>query len=342
MPTKSRHKKRPTQADVARLANVSQTTVSLVLNNESITSVPPETRQRIREAMEALGYVPDHLARSLRTRKTYTIAGIIPDITNPFYPAFERGIQDVADHHGYDLMMYNTDGSATKEQRILRSIRQGRVDGVIAVLFHLNAKDLLPLLDTSIAVVRLEATPKQAGAAPLDNLYVDNIGAAQRAVAYLIGKGHRRIGMLTGQRGPGSNRVLGYQRALAKHQIPLDEQLICSNDFTLAGGYESMQTLLALAACPTAVFAANDLMAMGAMNAIRAAGLRIPQDVAVVGFDDIPAAALVTPALTTVTQFQEQLGQRAAQMLLERIDGATTEGGRCVEMPAELVIRESA
>jgi LacI family transcriptional regulator len=342
MPTKSRHKKRPTQADVARLANVSQTTVSLVLNNESIASVPPETRQRIREAMEALGYVPDHLARSLRTRKTYTIAGIIPDITNPFYPAFERGIQDVADRHGYDLMMYNTDGSATKEQRILRSIRQGRVDGVIAVLFHLNARDLLPLLDMSIAVVRLEATPKQAGAAPLDNLYVDNIGAAQRAAAYLFGKGHRRIGMLTGQRGPGANRVLGYQRALAEHQIPLDQQLICSNDFTLAGGYAGMRTLLALAAGPTAVFAANDLMAMGAMNAIRAAGLRIPQDVAVVGFDDIPAAALVTPALTTVTQFQEQLGQRAARMLLERIDGTATEGGRCVEMPAELVIRESA
>jgi LacI family transcriptional regulator len=342
MTTKSRHRKRPTQADVARLANVSQTTVSLVLNNDSIASVPLETRRRIREAVESLGYVPDHLARSLRTRKTYTIAGIIPDITNPFYPAFERGIQDVADRHGYDLMMYNTDGSAAKEQRILRSIRQGRVDGLIAVLFHLNARDLLPLLDLNIAVVRLEATPKRAGAAPLDNLYVDNIGAAQRAVVYLIGKGHRRIGMITGQRGPGANRVLGYQRALAEHQIPFDEQLVCSGDFTVAGGCHSMQTLLALAPCPTAVFAANDLMAMGAMNAIRAAGLRIPQDVAVVGFDDIPAAALVTPALTTVTQFQEQLGQRAARMLLERIDGAASEGGRCAEMPAELVIRESA
>src|SRR5262245_20167086 len=213
MTTKSRRTKRPTQADVARLANVSQTTVSLVLNNEQIASVPPETRQRIREAMETLGYVPDHLARSLRTRKTYTIAGIIPDITNPFYPAFERGIQDIADRHGYDLMMYNTDGSAAKEQRILRSIRQGRVDGVVAVLFHLNDRDLVPLLGMGIAGVRLEATPKRAGAAPLDDLYVDNIGAAQRAVAYLIDKGHRRIGMLTGERGPGANRVLGYQRA---------------------------------------------------------------------------------------------------------------------------------
>src|SRR4029078_1811384 len=112
----------------------------------------------------------------------------------------------------------------------------GHVDEVIAVLFHLNAKDLLPLLDMNVAVVRLEATPKQAGAAALDNLYVDNIAAAQRAVEYLIGKGHRRIGMLTGQRGPGENRVLGYQRALAAQQLPLHSELIRSSDFTVAGG----------------------------------------------------------------------------------------------------------
>jgi LacI family transcriptional regulator len=210
------------------------------------------------------------------------------------------------------------------------------------VLFHLNAQDLLPLLDMNIAVVRLEATPKRAGAAPLDNLYVDNIAAAQRAVDYLIGRGHRRIGMLTGQRGPGENRMLGYQRALAERHLPIHTGLIRSSDFTVAGGSHSMRELLALSERPTAVFAANDLMAMGAMNAIRAAGLHIPQDIAVIGFDNIPAAELVSPALTTVTQFQEQLGRRAAQMLLERFDGAAPEGGRCEEMPAELVIRESA
>jgi LacI family transcriptional regulator len=335
-------KKQPTQADVARRAGVSQATVSYVLNNNTSIAVPAETRQRIQDAIRELGYIPDRAARSLRTRKTYTIAGIIPDITNPFYPAFERGIQDLADQHGYDLIMYNTDGSAEKERKCLRSVQQGRVDGVVAVLFQLNARDLLPLLDMNIAVVRLEATPKRAGAAPLDNLYVDNIAAAQRAVAYLIARGHRRIGMITGQRAPSARRVLGYQRALDEHQIPHDEELTRCSDFTVAGGEQSMRELLAQPARPTAVFAANDLMAMGAINAIRAAGLRIPQDVAVVGFDDIPAAALVTPALTTVTQFQEQLGRRAARMLLERIDGSAPEGGRCEEMPSELVVRESA
>ena len=335
-------RKQPTQADVARRAGVSQATVSYVLNNSTTIAVPEETRRRIQDVIRELGYIPDRAARSLRTRKTYTLAGIIPDITNPFYPAFERGIQDLADQHGYDLIMYNTDGSAEKERKSLRSVQQGRVDGLIAVLFHLNARDLMPLLDMNIAVVRLEATLKPAGPAPIDNLCVDNIAAAQRAVEYLIGRGHRRIGMLTGERGPGANRLFGYQQALAAHLIPLEGELIRSSDFTVAGGYVSMRELLELAQRPTAVFAANDLMAMGAMNAIRQAELRIPQDVAVVGFDNIPAAELVTPALTTVTQFQEQLGRRAAKLLLERFDGLGVDGGRSEEMPAELVVRESA
>src|SRR5258706_897841 len=326
MATKPRPKKRPTQADVARLANVSQTTVSLVLNNESIASVPPETRQRIREAMDALGYVPDHLARSLRTRKTYTLAGIIPDITNPFYPAFERGIQDLADQHGYDLIMYNTDGSAEKERKSLRSVQQGHVDGLIAVLFRLNAQDLLPRLHMNIAVVRLEATPKRAGAAPLDNLYVDNIAAAQRAVEYLIGKGHRRIGMITGQRGPGENRVLGYQRALAEQLLPIHSELIRSSDFTVAGGSQSMRELLALPERPTAVFAANDLMAMGAMNAIRAAGLRIPQDVAGGGFRGNSAPAPGPPAPATRAQLPEEPRPRGGRKRAGRRDRPAAGG----------------
>jgi LacI family transcriptional regulator len=342
MADKQVRRKHPTQADVARRAGVSQATVSYVLNNNSSIAVPPETRQRINDAIAELGYIPDRAARSLRTRKTYTIAGVIPDITNPFYPAFERGIQDLADQHGYDLIMYNTDESAEKERKCLRSVQQGRVDGVIAVLFHLSATDLLPLLEKGIAVVRLEATPKRAGAAPLDNLYVDNIAAARSAVAYLIGKGHTRIGMITGRRGPGRNRLLGYQQALAERHIALDAQLIRSGDFNVAGGHQSMRQLLALTPRPTAVFAANDLMAMGAMSAIRTAGLRVPDDVAVVGFDDIPAAELVTPPLTTVTQFQEQLGRRAAELLLERFGGGAPEGGRCEEMPYKLIVRESA
>jgi len=333
--------KKPTQLDVARLAAVSQPVVSYVVNRDAVASVAPETRRRVIEAIEQLGYVPDRAARSLRMRKTFTIAGIIPDITNAFYPAFERGIQDVAESHGYDLIVYNTDGDAEKEVRFQRSV-QGRVDGVIGVFFHLNANDLRSLLDQHVAVVRLEATPQQIGPLPLDNLYVDNVAAAEDAVTFLLGRGHRRIGMIVGRDGPRQPRIEGYRQALVAHGISCDAALLRETDFVEGGGYEAMRELLLVSPRPTAIFAANDLLAMGALVALREAGLRVPADVAVVGFDDIPAARLVGPALTTVAQFPEQLGRRAAELLFERLGGVAPDGGRCEERPYELVIRESA
>lgn len=327
---------------MARRAHVSQALVSYVLNNNLAVSVPLETRQRIVAAMEELGYVPNVTARSLRTSKTYTIASIIPDITNPFYPAFKRGIQDVAEQQGYDLIMYNTDGKAEKEWKCLRAVQQGRVEGVIGTFFHVTARDLYPLLDTGIAVVRLEAGPKPAGLYPLDNLYVDNVAAAHLAVSYLIGRGHTRIGLIAGERGPGQFRVQGYRQAMAGHNLPVDEGLIRWGDFTEEGGYGGMRELLGLSPRPQAVFAVNDMMAIGALRAIREAGLSVPGDIAVMGFDDIPTAKLVYPALTTIAQHQEQLGRRAAEMLLERINGTAPDTGRCEEMPFHLVVRESA
>lgn len=341
MARQSTQRKRPTQADVARVANVSQTTVSLVLNNEAAPSVPAETRQRVLDAIVQIGYVPDRMARSLRTRKTYTIAGVIPDITNPFYPAFERGIQDVAESRDYDLITYNTDGRADKEQKLLRWLQQGRVDGVIAVLFHLRAPDLVPILDMNIAVVRLLAAQPNLGELPIDNLFLDNRAAACAAVGYLIECGHTRIGMIAGALGPREARVQGYRQALEQHGLPIDETLIRDGDFTETTGYSRAKELLALHPRPTAVFAANDLMALGAMVSMREAGLRVPEDVAVVGFDNIPAARLAYPTLTTVAQHPEQMGQRAAEMLLERINGQAPPHARREEMPFELIIRES-
>src|SRR5918994_7620116 len=187
--------KKPTQGDVAQRAGVSQAMVSYVLNDNPMVSVPAETRQRILDAVDELGYIPNSTARSLRTRKTYTIASIIPDITNPFYPAFERGIQESAESYGYDLIVYNTSGVAEKERRGLRSVQQRRIDGGIGGFFHMTARDLVALLDRDIAVVRLEARKKEASKheLPLDNLYVDNVAAARAAVGYLIGRGHTRI-----------------------------------------------------------------------------------------------------------------------------------------------------
>lgn len=335
-------KKRPTQADVARLANVSQAMVSYVLTDNNSVTIPGETRERILHAIESLGYQPNRTARSLRASKTDTIAVVIPDITNPFYPAFERGIQDVADQHQYDVITYNTDGLAEKEHRYLRSLLEGRVDGVVTVLFHTGANALFQLLNHSIPVVRLEATHKNAGERPLDNVYLDNVAAAQAAVLHLLEKGHQRIAMLTGNEGPSAYRLIGYSLLLQERGIPVEESLIKTGAFNEEGGYEAMRALLEQPARPTAVFAANDLMAMGAYLAIKQAGLRIPEDIAVVGFDNIPTAKLVSPPLTTVDQFQRRVGQRAAEMLFERLGGISFPAGRSEELPHQLIVRESA
>ena len=335
---------RPTQSDVARLAGVSQATVSHVLNDTPNMAIPQSTRQRILDAIDELGYVPDRTARSLRTRKTYTIASVIPDITNPFYPAFQRGIQGVTRQNNYDLFAYDTDGELANEQRILDSLMQGQVDGAIVVLFHLGYESLAPLLRRKIPIVALVAGKWESGDLPLDSLYIDNTAAAHKAVSYLIEKGHTRIGMLAGveETPPRRSRILGYQQALADHGLSLVETLIRGSDFTEEGGREAMRELLKVLPLPTAIFAANDLMGIGAMMAIREAGLSAPEDIAVVGFDDIPAASLVNPSLTTVTQFQHQIGKLAAEMVFERILGSAPEEGRSIEMPFELIVRDSA
>lgn len=335
--------KKITQGDVARRASVSQATVSHVLNSSTAISVPEETRQRVLQAINELGYVPDRFARSLRTRKTMTIASVIPDIANPFYPQFMRGIQDVVEQSGYDLITYNTDGAHEKEQKALRALMQGRVDGAIMVLFHLTARELRPLLENDVAVVRLESRSKSIGELPLDNIYVDGIAASRAAVRHLIAQGHTRIGMIAGQTGPRNGRMRGYEQALAEHNIALDSELIHSGDrFIETSGYTGMREFLTLPHRPTAVFAANDLIAMGALLALYEARLRVPQEMAVIGFDDIPAAKLMNPPLTTVSQFQEKLGRRAAEMLLERLTGQMSGPGRDVEMPFALMTRESA
>jgi LacI family transcriptional regulator len=316
--------------------------VSYILNDTPAISVPAETRRRVLDAMETLGYVPDRRAQSLRTRQTFTLAGIIPDITNPFYPAFERGIQDVAEQHGYDLVMYNTDGIAEKERKCLRSVQQGHVDGIIGVFFHATAADLRTLIERQIAVVRFESWRHQAGDLPLDTIYLDNRAAAHAAVSYLIACGHTRIGMIAGRLGPRAERVKGYRQALADHDLALDGDLVRDTDFTQTGGYTGMRELLALSPRPSAVFAANDLLAMGALLLLREQGLRVPDDVAVIGFDDIPTASLVTPPLTTVAQCERDIGRRAAEMMLERLSGAAPDEGRCEEMPYQLIVRGSA
>ena len=345
MPKKSRPKKRPTQADVARLAGVSQAMVSYVLNDNTNISIPPETRQQILDAIDELGYVPNSVARSLRTNKTKTIACVVVDITNPFHTIFARGVQDVAEQQDYELVLYNTNRLATKERKSLRLLKQGRVDGVIMTSLHLKAEDFLSLLEINIPVVVQGpiVMPLQVNGFPLDSVHVNDVTAARAAVSHLIERGHTRIGLIAGQENtpPRRERELGYRQILAENNIPIDESLIRGGGFQEEGGYKSMRNLLNLPSPPTAIFAASDLMAIGALMAIKDAGLSVPDDIAIIGFDDIPAAKLVSPSLTTIAQPLESLGRRAAQMIFDHLIGQAPETGRREELPYKLVIRQS-
>jgi LacI family transcriptional regulator len=336
--------RKPTQSDVARQADVSQATVSYVLNNSTEVNLPAETRQRVLDVARELGYAPNSAARTLRTRKTMTVGSVIPDITNPFYPWFERGIQDVIEHQGFDLIVYNTDGESEKERKALQFARQGRVDGLVMTPFHMTPADFEPLVQAGVAVVVLGRIDLDWSSTEIDNLSIDNVAAGRTAVDYLLQTGHTRIAMIAGVVGtpPREGRVKGYREALAAHNVPVEDQLIRAGEFTEQGGYDGTRELLRLSPRPTAIFAANDLMAIGAYQALREANVSVPDEMAVVGFDDISAASLVHPTLTTIAQFPYELGKRAAELMFDRLRGQTTGRGRHLEMPFELIVRESA
>ena len=332
--------KRPTQRDVAAKAGVSQAAVSMVLSAVEPLPMPDQTVARIRRAALELGYVPNRAAQALKTRRTMMAACIVPDITNPFYPALVRGIQSVTEGHGYDVITLNTDGREERERHFLDWARQGRVDGLIGVFFHLQARDLAPLIQQGLSVVRIEPSRKRGGDIPIDDIFVDNRAAAAAVANYLISQGHERVAMIAGKHGPQEMRVKGYRDALKAKGLEARVEIVPS--FTEEGGYAATLELLRERHRPTAIFAANDLMAIGAMRALREASVAIPDEVAVVGFDDIPSAPLVTPPLTTVTQFQERMGIRAAEILLERLTGVRMGPASTHEMPFQLVLRQSA
>ncbi len=330
--------RRATQNDVAQLAGVSQATVSMVLSGER-GAIPAETFERISAAARQLGYVPNRFAQALKTNRTMTIACMVPDITNPFYPALMRGIQFVSEAQGYDVIAVNTDGSPERERHFLNWSLQGRVDGVIGVFWTLRAEDFRSVVEGGVPVVRIESARKGTGDIPLDNIYVDSRAGSFAMVQYLIGRGHRRISMIAGRGGPQGVRVDGYSSALTgAGGVP---DVVLDDQFNEEGGYRAAQVILHRELRPTAIFAANDLMAIGALQALNDAGVRVPEDMAVAGFDDISAARLVSPPLTTVAQFQHEVGIRAAETLMARLKGKSSGEGTAVEMPFSLIERKS-
>ena len=297
---------------------------------------------RVWNAVDRLGYIPNRAAQALRTQKTHTIATIIYDITNPFHPAFVRGVQNVIQSHNFDMVMYNTDGLWNNERKALASVEQGRADGVVGIFYQDDMEMYLPLLERNIPIVRLRARAAEAMEYPLDSLYVDNVEAARCATAYLIERGHRRIGLICGDGPPVKDRMLGYRKALEENGLRFDKSLISGNEFTVEEGLRVARSFLEQKSQVTAIFATGDLLAIGAVKAIQQSGLRAPDDIAIIGFDDILASSWITPSLTTMSVPQELIGQMAAEMLFERLNGNINGGSRSVEIPVELVVRESA
>ena len=335
---------RPTQADVARLAGVSQALVSYVLN-ESQVSVPEHTRTKVWDAIHALRYVPNSAARALRTNLTKTIGLVIPDITNPFYPAVERGVQESAEAAGYQLVTYNTDGVADKERAALRSISQGvHADGAIVYDFHLGYDDYKSLLDAGVAIALVTSSVERLGSLAIDRFVVDTAAGAERMTAYLIERGYAPIAVITGSLDTkvGTQRLVGFRRALEKVGIDLAPDHLVEADFTYEGGRDAMIQLLGAAVPPRAVFAANDLMALGALGVVRDAGMSVPATIAIAGIDDIDAARMVTPRLTTVRQPQREIGREVTRLLLERLSGDRTGPAREGTIELELIVRDSA
>jgi DNA-binding LacI/PurR family transcriptional regulator len=328
--------------DVATLAGVSQPTVSRVLN-QKYTTIPisDETRMKVIAAIDALGYRPNMHARSLRTQQTQLIAVLVADITNSFYPQIARSIQQIARHHGYDVMISNSDHVHEYEQHFCETMIRRTVDGIILVPFHLTEFDLHELYretKTPIAVLGQQINHPQ-----IDVVYGDDEMGVYEVTDWLIHeKKHCRLGYVgvSDVFPPGERRRRGFLRAVEHANIDVQTVCMLESDFTLEGGKQIGQYLLRLDSLPSALVVANDTMALGIMLALQDRGIRIPEDIAIVGYDNIPETTIIRPTLTTLEQNPAEIGTTLVNLLFERIENPDLPSRR-IKIPNKLIIRNS-
>ncbi|MGC9521573.1 MAG: LacI family DNA-binding transcriptional regulator [Anaerolineae bacterium] len=328
----------PTLKDVAKRAGVAPITASRVINDSGYVS--DETRKRVEAAVEELGYVPNRVARSLRSKQTHTLALVITDITNPFWTTVARGVEDVANADGFSVILGNTDESEAKEYDYVRVLLQEQVDGFLLVPAHSASRSVTLIQKQQVPLVILD----RAVSAPVDTVRSDSEGGAYDLTRHLLSLGHRRIAILSGPQevSTAADRVAGYQRALVEAGIPLDEQIVIYGAFTQPGGYEMTQEVLRLRPRPTALFAANNFIAVGAFRALREAGLQTPEDMALVAFDDIPLTFTMEPFLTVAAQRAYEMGQVATRLLFKRLTEDDPSGPEEILLPTDLVVRRSS
>lgn len=323
--------------DVARLAGVHPSTVSRALHRADLP-LRPETRRRVLAAVERLEYRPSAIARGLRLQRTQTLGMLVPDITNPFFPPIIRGAEEAARERGYELVLCNTDDAPERETASLRVLRERQADGVLIATSR--------MADTTVAALRRERFPfvlvNRGSSVEADpSVEVDNERASDAVIAHLASLGHRRIGHIAGPLSTttGAERAAGYRAAMRARGLETDSALLVEADaYAESSGHAAATRLLRRS--PTAIFAANDLLVLGALRAAREAGLCVPRDVSLVGVNDIPLGDLIDPPLTTIRVPQREMGRIAARMLIALLEGAPVVQ-RHVLLDPTLVVRGS-
>lgn len=324
--------------EVAKKAGVSSTTVSHVINNTRYVS--PALRERVAQAMAELNYKPNALARSLRLGQTHTLGLILPDSANPFFAEIGHAIEAAAFERGYSVILCNTENDQTKELLYTDVLENKQVDGMIFVATGSHQDALSSIVRKGLPVVVVD---RDMGSLGLDAVTTNNYQGGWSATRHLIDLGHQVIGCITGPHDltPSAERVNGYLNALKQANLNSREALLARGDFHAPSGFAATTQLLQQDPRPTALFVCNDMMAIGALQAAAKSGLRVPQDFAIVGFDDIELATYTIPPLTTISQPKQQIGQIAIQLILERISDPSLPPRHTV-LDTELIIRESS
>ncbi|UOF92555.1 LacI family transcriptional regulator [Fodinisporobacter ferrooxydans] len=330
----------PTILDVARKANVSAMTVSRVINGSG--PVNEETRRRVEQAMKELDYYPNSNARSLVKKETRLLSLLITDITNPFYTTLARGAEDAAKRLGYRLIFCNSDEDPAKEKEYIEMLLSTQVDGV---LFAPSGDDSLK----NLRLLRKQGIPfvlidREVPNLECDKVLGDSMLGAHKLMEHLIENGHRRIACITGPKhiSTARDRLQGYLATLKLHDLEIDPSMIIETEYTLGSHQEVMQKLLELQTLPTAIFAANNFVALGAIKELRKHGWKVPEDISVVCFDDLDLLQDLDPFLTVAKQPSYDFGVFGVQMLVERILGTATSNFRTIVLPPEIIIRRSS
>ena len=323
--------------EVAKRAGVSSATVSRVLSNQS--NVREEVRQRVLQAAKELRYQPNRVARSFRSNRSLIIGLVVSDILNPFYTSLVRAVEDIASKNGYAVFLCNTDESVAKEEIYIDFMIGERVAGVLLTPVLEENCSVNRLRDAGIPVVCLDRSVREPA---FDTVMVDNVFGAYKVVEHLIGLGHVRIGAILGKNcTTGREREDGYRRALRDHDLPVEPELIRRGTPRERDGRDLARMLLHLPDRPTAIFCGNNLLTVGTLGEVYANGLRIPEDIAIVGFDDLEWYSLVEPTITAVYQPVQELGRRAIDLLFKRMNGDLSEA-KTILLAPELRVRSSS